>query len=164
MATKKNTPTNTKSKKKSSPVTRKPGESVEVVVSADIKGTTGRGRKPNVRVLLDTNDLVREEVSGFVDFVREHAIVGLAVGFVIGQQAQGIIKQLISSFIDPAFQLFFGEKLTSRTFTLHFSDRSADFGWGGMVHVLLNLVFVLAAIYIILKVFKLDKLDKKKEN
>jgi large-conductance mechanosensitive channel len=140
----------------------KPGEPVELTVTADIKGHKGSAKKHKVRVLLDTDDVVREQFSGFVGFVREHAIVGLAVGFIIGQQAQGIIKQLVTSFIDPAFQLFFGQQLSTRTFTLHFGQRHANFGWGGMVYVLLNLVFVLAVIYFLLKVFKLDKLDKKK--
>ena len=114
-------------------------------------------------MLLDADDAVKEQVSGFVDFVREKAIVGLAIGFVVGQQAQGVIKQLIISFVDPAFQLFFGENLSSRTFTLQLGHNSAKFGWGGMVYILLNLLFVLLTIYALIKIFKLDKLDKPKE-
>ena len=166
MATQKKTTTPKKAPKASSSVARKQDDTVEVTVSANVKPGAQRTRlrKPTVKVLLETDDVVREQVGGFVNFVREHAIVGLAVGFVIGQQVQGIVKQLIASFIDPAFQLVFGNKLTDQTFTLHLGKNSADFGWGGMMHVLLNLLFVLAAIYILLKVFKLDKLDKKKEN
>ncbi|PIZ62996.1 hypothetical protein COY17_01460, partial [Candidatus Saccharibacteria bacterium CG_4_10_14_0_2_um_filter_52_9] len=45
-----------------------------------------RGRKPKVSVVVgNTTD---EFVGGFVDFLREHAVVGLAIGFVIGVQAQ----------------------------------------------------------------------------
>lgn len=117
-------------------------------------------RKPSVKVLLNTDDLVKGQVTGFVDFLREHAIVGLAVGFVIGQQAQGVVKQLITSFIDPSFQLLFGKKLSTRTFTLHLGTHSADFGWGGMLYVLIDLFFVLATVYALIKIFKLDKLDK----
>lgn len=123
---------------------------------------TKPGKRPKVTVLLETDDLVREQAAGFVNFLREHAIVGLAVGFIVGQQAQGVVKQLIASFIDPAFQLFFGKTLSGRTFTLHLFNNHADFGWGGMVYVLLNLFFVLAVIYALIKIFKLDKLDKPK--
>ncbi len=164
MATKKNITT---TKKKTSSATRKPDDAVEVVVSADIKqpgARRKRARKQTVKVLLETDDVVREQFGGFVGFVRQHAIVGLAVGFIVGQQAQGIIKQLVTSFIDPAFQLFFGKKLSERTFTLHVGDNWANFGWGGMIYVLLNLLFVLLVVYVLLKLFKLDKLDKKKEN
>lgn len=99
-------------------------------------------------------------VNGFVDFLREHAIVGLAIGFVIGTQVQSVVKQLVASFIFPLFQLFFGKALTSRSFTLTYSDRSAIFPWGAFVYGLLDFLFVVAAIYIIIKALKLDKLDK----
>lgn len=99
-------------------------------------------------------------VGGFVQFLREHAVVGLAVGFIIGLQAQTLVKQLVASFIDPAFQLFFGQALESRTFTLHFRHHHANFGWGAFVYGVFSFFFVLAAIYAIMKIFNLDQLDK----
>ncbi|HEX8182960.1 MAG TPA: MscL family protein [Candidatus Saccharimonadales bacterium] len=121
-------------------------------------------RKSSVDVLLETDDVVKAQFSGFVNFIREHAIVGVAVGFVVGQQAQGIIKQLTTSFIDPAFKLFFGQSLSGLSFTLHLGANNAKFMWGALVYVLLNLLFVLATIYALIKIFQLDKLDKKKED
>lgn len=99
-------------------------------------------------------------VSGFVGFLRDYAVVGLAVGFVIGLQAQNLVKVLVSSFIDPAFQLLFGQALSQRAFVLHFHGRTASFTWGAFVYGLLNFLFVLAAIYILVKFFSLDKLDR----
>jgi len=116
-------------------------------------------RKPKPRVAR----VIVEEVNpvgGFFQFLREYAVVGLAVGFIIGLQAQVLVKQLVASFIDPAFQLFFGKSLQARTFTLHFRDHFANFGWGAFVYNLLSFFFVLAAIYAIVKIFSLDKLDK----
>jgi large conductance mechanosensitive channel len=120
-----------------------------------------RKPKPNAAVVV-----VQEvnPVGGFVKFLQEYAVVGLAVGFIIGLQAQTLVKQLVSSFIDPAFQLFFGQALSKRTFTLHLHDRAAEFGWGSFVYGLLNFLFVVAAIYIIVKFFSLDKLDKPKKS
>jgi large-conductance mechanosensitive channel len=119
-----------------------------------------KGRQ--VTVLLDADDVVREQVSGFVNFVREHAIVGLAVGFIVGQQAQGVVKQLVSSFIDPTLNLLIGQKLADLKFTVHLGDHSGTYPWGAMIVVLLNLLFVLVAMYLLIKIFNLDKLDKKK--
>jgi large conductance mechanosensitive channel len=99
-------------------------------------------------------------VGGFVNFLRDYAVVGLAVGFVIGLQAQNLVKQLVSSFIDPAFQLVFGQALSQRDFTLEWHGRTANFSWGAFIYGLLNFVFVLAAIYAIVKIFNLDKLDR----
>jgi large-conductance mechanosensitive channel len=107
---------------------------------------------------------VTNSLSGFVDFLREHAIVGLAVGFVLATQIQAVVKQLIASFIDPLFQLLLaGNKtLSQRTFTLHFNGHSAQFGWGAVVYALIDFIFVAVTIYAIIRIFNLDKLDKKK--
>lgn len=103
-------------------------------------------------------------VSGFVSFLREYAIVGLAVGFVIATQSQAIIKQLTTSFIDPMYALFFsGGKMSDNTFTVTLNGRSEVFAWGAFVSVVINFLFVMAVLYAIIKAFKLDKFDKKKE-
>lgn len=99
-------------------------------------------------------------VNGFLDFLREYAVVGLAIGFVIGLQAQNLMRQLVASFIDPAFKLLFGEAISTRNFTLTYDGRTVDFPWGAFIYVLINFLFVLFAIYIIFKMLKLDKLAK----
>lgn len=103
-------------------------------------------------------------VSGFVSFLREYAIVGLAVGFVIATQSQAIIKQFITSFIDPLYALFFnGGTLSSKTFAIEWHDRTQIFPWGAFVYTMINFLFVLAVLYAVIKFFKLDKFDKKKD-
>ena len=103
-------------------------------------------------------------VSGFGTFLRQTGLVGLAIGFVVGSQVQTIVKQLISSFIDPLTALLFGGvTLSSRTFTLHFEHRHANFGWGAIVYDLIDFIFVLFVIYVIIKIFKLDMLDQPKK-
>jgi large-conductance mechanosensitive channel len=106
---------------------------------------------------------VGRPMSGFIGFLREHAVVSLAIGFVLGTQVQTVVKQLISSFIDPLFQLLLpGNKaLSARTFTLHFNGRHANFGWGALAYDTLDFLFVALAVYMIIKLFRLDKLDKK---
>ena len=126
--------------------------------------SSGRKPKPNVATVM-----VQEinPVGGFVIFLREHAIVGLAVGFAIATQVQALIKQLIASFVDPLYGLFFSQKLSDKTLTLHWHGRPQVFGWGAFAYTVLDLVFVLLVIYVILKLFKLDKLDlpePKKKN
>ncbi len=134
----------------------------KVEVKAHIKSGPLAGKK--VAVLLDADDLVKEQVGGFVNFLREHAIVGLAVGFVAGAQAQAVVKQLIESFISPSLALLLGGvALEDRKFHLTFWGNGEDFSWGKMVAVLINLIFVLATIYILIKVLNLDKLDKPKD-
>lgn len=105
-----------------------------------------------------------ETVGGFFEFLREHAVVALALGFVVATQIQALARQLIASFIDPAFKLLGGQALSQRTFTLHFHDRAANFGWGSFVYSLMDVMFVLVTIYLIVKIFKLDKLVPAKSD
>jgi len=102
-------------------------------------------------------------VGGFINFLRDYAVVGLAVGFVIGLQAQTLVKQLVTSFIDPSFQLLFGQALQTRKHLVHLNGHEQYFYWGAFVYALLDFLFVLAAVYAIVKIFNLDKLDRKKK-
>lgn len=104
-----------------------------------------------------------EVVGGFKTFLREHAVVALAIGFVVATQIQALAKQLIASFIDPSFKLLFGQRLSQKTFTLHFHGRAANFGWGEFVYALLDVLFVLITIYIAVRIFKLEKLENPKK-
>lgn len=134
-------------------------------IEAYTTGTTLRMEKPSSarKPKPSTAKVIVHEVNpvnGFLDFLREYGVVGLAIGFVIGLQAQNLMRQLVSSFIDPAFKLLFGEALSTRSFTLTYHGRTAEFPWGAFVYVLMNFVFVLIAIYLIFRMLKLDKLAK----
>lgn len=134
------------------------GQPNKVEMKAQVKAGKMKGHK--VTVLLDADDVVLDQVHGFVDFLRDNAIVGLAVGFVAGLQAQAVVKSLIDSFITPALQMVFGADLQKQQFHSNFLH-GGNFAWGKMVYALLNLVVVLLVIYALIKIFKLDKLQKK---
>jgi large-conductance mechanosensitive channel len=156
-------PVNPKSNKKLAQADAKTTHTTQTETSTITVETKKGARKPTIHVITDTDDIVREKMSGFFGFLRERAVVGLAVGFVVATQVQGVAKALISGFIDPLFTLLFGgDELSKRHFTLHFHHHHADFGWGSVVYALLDFLFVVAAIYAIIKLFKLDKLDKPK--
>lgn len=130
-----------------------------IETKAQVKSGKMKGRR--VTVLLEADDVVRDQVGDFIDFLREHAIVGLAIGFVIGTQAQAVVKQLIESFITPAINLVIGgASLDKRSFYMTIFHNGQSFAWGKMVLVLINLVVVLTTIYILIRVLSLDKLEK----
>jgi large conductance mechanosensitive channel len=121
-------------------------------------------KKQNVTILLgEPQEYVREGVGGFVDFLREKAVVGLAVGFIIGQQAQTLIKQFVDSFITPVLNVIVGDDLQTRVITIGSGTNKAEITWGKFLYILVTFIFVLVTIYIVVKIFKLDRLDKPKE-
>lgn len=120
------------------------------------------GKHETIRILLEPDDIVRAQVGGFVSFLREHAVVGVAIGFIIGLQAQTLVKQLVSSFITPLLTLIVGSKLQNKQFVIDNGRSHVVFVWGQFVYVLADFLVVLFFIYLIVKLFKLDRLDKKK--
>jgi hypothetical protein len=98
---------------------------------------SSRQQKPHITVVMAQE---HNPVGGFVDFLREHAIVGLAVGFAIATQLQAVVKQLIASFINPLYGLLFnGQQLSTLSTTLHWHGRAEQFGWGAFVYDLVDL-------------------------
>lgn len=107
---------------------------------------------------------VRRHLSGFMDFVREQGVVGLAVGLVLGTQVKTLVDQLVASFINPLLGLLLPGQgtLADKTFSLSISSKTADFTYGLFVMVLISFMTVAAVVYFIVKGLKLDRLDKKK--
>jgi large conductance mechanosensitive channel len=107
---------------------------------------------------------VHKKFSGFVNFLREQSVVGLAIGLVLGTQAKALVDQLIASFVNPLVGLLLPGQgtLKDKFFILHWNGKSAAFGWGAFVISLLTFVIVAAVVYFVFKGLKLDRLDKKK--
>jgi large conductance mechanosensitive channel len=108
---------------------------------------------------------VHKQLHGFVEFLREQSVVGLAIGLVLGTQAKALVDQLIASFINPLVGVLLPGQgtLKEKVFTMHWNGKEADFGWGAFVISLLTFVVVAAVVYFVFKGLKLDKLDKKKD-
>jgi large conductance mechanosensitive channel len=109
---------------------------------------------------------VTGQLGGFVGFLREQAVVGLAIGIVIGSQVQSIAKSLVNDFINPLVALVMpgSGDLANKAFYVHRTGEAPQkFLWGDFVSVLISFVILVAVIYFVIKGFKLDKLDKKKE-
>lgn len=117
--------------------------------------------KPNpaIAVAQEVNPM-----NGFVGFLRDYAVITVAIGFAIATQAQSTIKQLTTSFIDPAYALLLnGQTLSEKVAVLSWHGREQTFAWGAFIYSLLNLLFMLVVIFAVVKFFALDKLQKPKE-
>jgi len=103
-------------------------------------------------------------VEGFVGFLRENAVVGLAVGIVIGTQLKVIVDSLNTNVINELFKLVLnGDALTTKKVAVNMNGQTANIGWGAVVYSIIDFLFIMIVIYALIKIFKLDKLDKKKQ-
>lgn len=100
----------------------------------------------------------------FMNFVREQGVVGLAVGLAIGTAAGASVKSIVEGFINPVITLLVGsqEGLMAAKWHVEIGERSADFAWGAVLSSLITLITTALVIYWVVKVAKLDRLDKKK--
>ena len=103
--------------------------------------------------------------SGFMNFIREQGVVGLAIGLAIGAAAGDTVKKLVEGFINPIVQFIVGSQagLQAAVWHVELWGRNADFAWGAALSSAITLLATALVIYWIVNVFKLDKLDKKKD-
>lgn len=110
----------------------------------------------------------KEDNSGFMTFVRQQGVVGLAVGLAIGAQVGATVTAIVAGFINPivSFIVGSGTNLLQAKWTVisNWHGRTLTFGWGVILSSLITLVAVAAVIYYIVHGFKLDRLDKKNES
>ena len=100
-------------------------------------------------------------MKGFIEFIREQGVVGLAIGFILGGAVSELVKSFINDIVNPVIGVALGsvEGLKAASFTFV----GATIAWGSFLTVLINFVIVAAVVFYGFKLMKLDGLDRKKE-
>jgi len=107
-------------------------------------------------------------VRGFVDFVRQQGVVGLAVGLAVGTAAGAAVKQIVDGFINPIVGFLIGGiDLAALKWVIvkprHDNPHSGlVVEWGAILSAVITLFATALVIYWLVHVFRLDRLDKKK--
>lgn len=105
--------------------------------------------------------------SGFMNFIREQGVVGLAVGLAIGTAAGASVKVIVDQLIAPIVALMTrGVDLNSLKWVI--VEKAKDqpevaIGWGMIVSSLITLVATAFVVYLVIHMAKLDRMDKKKD-
>lgn len=100
-----------------------------------------------------------KQFKGFLDFVREQGVMGLAIGIIIGAGAKEVVDSFVKGFIDPVVALLIpgAEKLSDATFKLS----GKVFAWGNFVSVSIRFLIIVGLVYFLIS--KLAKaVDKPK--
>lgn len=133
--------------------------------SKKVQAHSKKARQVGAKAVAETTTQVRSHMGGFVDFIREQGVIGLAVGLAIGTAAGDTVKKLVEGFITPVVQFIVGsgDRLNNAVWHVEMFGRKADFAWGAALSSLITLTATALVIYWIVNVFKLNKLDKKKQ-
>ncbi len=106
-------------------------------------------------------------LAGFVAFIREQGVVGLAVGFILGVAAKGVVDSLVANIINPIIGVLYknGGQLADKFWCIKHSTGGVcvtKMGYGSFLNTLINFLVVAGVVYFIVKGLKLDRLDKPK--
>lgn len=96
-------------------------------------------------------------MQGFMDFIREQGVVGLAIGFILGGAVSKVVASLVGDVINPIIGAIFGS--TSGLSGMMIGPVAL----GNFVAVLIDFIIIAAVVYFIFKRLGLDKMDKKAE-
>jgi large conductance mechanosensitive channel len=99
-------------------------------------------------------------IKGFLSFVREQGVVGLAVGFLLGGAVSKVVTSLVTDVINPLIGVLLGA-------TGNLKDASVMIAgsrlmWGNFLATLIDFAIIAAVVYYGVHGLGLDKIDKKK--
>lgn len=97
---------------------------------------------------------------GFIKFIREQGVVGLAVGFILGGAVSKTVSSLVDNVINPLIGLGLGKvNLADKALVLG----NASLKYGAFISSIIDFIIIALVVYFGVKMLGLDKLDKKKE-
>lgn len=110
--------------------------------------------------------MVEKQVRGFMLFVREQGVVGLAVGLVLGTAIKSVVDSLVLNIINPLIGILTGGvDLTDKVLCLSRGGNqcAVAIGYGSFISTLISFLTIAAIVYFGVKGLKLDKLDIDKD-
>jgi large conductance mechanosensitive channel len=126
--------------------------------SDDIKRTS----KQNDEVLVVKKTLAQE----FFDFLKTFGIIGLALAFVIGQAASGLVTSLVNDIVNPLIGLFLpaGSLDALSAKVINISGEITEFKYGHLISSIIDFLIIALVVFIAYKQLSRFKLvdDKTK--
>ena len=100
-------------------------------------------------------------MKGFIDFIREQGVVGLAVGFILWGAVSKVVTALVTDIINPVVGLVIGSAGGLKT--AYIGLGSQKIMYGDLISVLIDFLVIALVVYYGVKIIGLDRLDKKKK-
>lgn len=99
-------------------------------------------------------------MKGFINFIREQGVMGLAVGFILGGAVSKMVASIVKDLIDPLLGVLLGAMGNLNESYLEIGN--AKLMWGNFVSTFIDFAVIALVVYFGVRILKLDKLDKKK--
>ena len=103
---------------------------------------------------------VKKNVSGFMEFIKEQNVVGLAVGLVLGTSASALVNSLINNVLMPPLGFLLGsaDGLKGLVWEMGVTPEGkvATVFYGQFINDFINFLVLAFVIYFVIKLLKLD--------
>lgn len=99
----------------------------------------------------------RRALEGFLQFMREQGVVGLAIGFILGAAVAKVVAAIVSDIVDPILGYLLGSAKGLTEVVV------GPFKIGHLLSTMIDFVAIAAVVYFLVKGLGLDRLDAKKE-
>ncbi len=99
-------------------------------------------------------------LSDFTTFLREQGVIGLSIAVVLGAAVTKLVGALVSDLINPIIGVLVGAAGDLASMTLKIGP--INILWGHFLATMIDFTIVASVVYTLVKVLKLDRIDKKK--
>lgn len=107
----------------------------------------------------------RAHTSGFMNFIRQQGVVGLAVGLVLGGAVTVLVKSFIDNVVMPPLGFILGSADGLKGLTLNMgrtpAGEEAILHYGMFLNDFINFAVIAIIVYLVVHILGFDKLDKK---
>lgn len=110
---------------------------------------------------------VKQQVNGFMHFVRQQGVVGLAVGLMLGTAVKSFVDSIVINIVNPIIGLMLGNvDLSDKAVCLSSKVDPAtgvcsnNLAYGSVISNLISFISVAAIVYFFVKGLKLDRIDE----
>ncbi len=95
-------------------------------------------------------------LQGFMQFIREQGVVGLATGFILGGAVSKLVTALVNDIVNPIIGAVLGSAEGLKAMKL------GPVLLGDFVAVTIDFIIIAAVVYFVVKGLGLDKVDTPK--
>lgn len=105
--------------------------------------------------------MIKEQIKGYVDFIRTQGIAGFAIGFILGKAVSDLVGSFVNDIINPLIGLIF--KNFDDLSKAHLEISGAIINYGRFISLLINFLILAAVVYFGIK--KISQIfDKPKDS
>jgi large conductance mechanosensitive channel len=109
-------------------------------------------------------DVRRTLAQEFFDFLKTFGIIGLAIAFVLGQAASGLVTAFVNDIIDPIIGLFLpaGSLESMSVKVTNLAGSTTEFKYGDLISNIIDFVIVALLVFLAYKQLSKYKLVEDK--